>query len=78
MKDSTKRAKRRGDEVRMKIRARRVMRLWFGRWLQVMDPRQVGVNASTHCRPCGCFMCQEHHKEVPPPRERPFRYHETD
>ena len=73
-----KRAKRRDHQLRMKRRARRVMRLWFGNWLQVIDPRQVGVNASTHCRPCGCWMCQEDRKQVPPPRERPFEYQETD
>jgi hypothetical protein len=72
MKDFGKRAKRRGDELRMKSRARRVMRLWFGNRFMPFDPRKVGVNASTHCRPCGCWMCQEPGREIPPPRERAF------
>jgi hypothetical protein len=56
----------------MKARARRIMRLWFrGMGHDVpLDPRQVGRNASTHCRPCACWMCQEDGREVPPLRER--------
>jgi hypothetical protein len=72
MKDMTKRAQRRGDELRMKSRACRVMQLWFGNRVPHLDPRKIGVNASTHCRPCGCWMCQEPRREVPPPRERAF------
>jgi hypothetical protein len=60
----------------MKNRARRVMRLWFGHRQAQFDPRQVGINASTHCRPCGCWMCQEDRREVPAPRERAFDYPE--
>jgi hypothetical protein len=57
----------------MKARTRRIMRLWSGRLTtEPPDPRQVGVNASTHCRPCGCWMCQEKSKQVPPLRERRF------
>lgn len=56
----------------MKARARRVMRQWFGRHVQEPDPRQVGLNASTHCRPCACWMCQTKRREVPQRRERAF------
>ncbi len=69
-----KRALRRAHERRMKERARRVMKRWFGRHGWLLDPRKVGVNASTHCRPCACSMCQEDAREVPPMRERAFDY----
>ena len=55
----------------MKQRARRIMRLWSGRRAFVADERAIGVNASTHCRPCSGWMDQPG-REVPPPRERPF------
>ena len=72
-----KRAERRSHERRMKARARWVMRLWFrGRF--PIDARVVGIYASTHCRPCGCWMCQEHAREVPQPRERAFDYVEDE
>jgi hypothetical protein len=71
----TPRARRRADARRMKAKARRIMRKWFGGRFKE-DPRQVGINASTHCRPCGCFMCQEDGREVPQPRERAFDYTE--
>ncbi len=68
-----KRALRRAHKERVKARTRRIMRLWHGRLSTgPMDPRKVGVNASTHCRPCGCWMCQEDRKEVAPLRERRF------
>ncbi len=67
-----KRAIRRGQAARMKSRARRVMRLWAGRWARPEDPRDLGVNVSTHCRRCACWMCQGPGKEVPPRRERAF------
>jgi hypothetical protein len=77
--DKAQRAKRRGHAERMKSRAKRVMRLWFGRLgVTTFDQRQVGLNASTHCRPCGCWMCQEDACEVPAPRERAFDYVEQD
>ncbi len=71
----TPRALRRAHDRRVKARTRRVMRLWFGKRF-TDDPRKVGVNASTHCRPCGCWMCQEDRRDVPPLRERPFDYTE--
>jgi hypothetical protein len=67
----------------MKERARRLMKRWFGgcgRSHAMLDsflashPRKVGVNASTHCRPCACSMCQEDRQVVPPMRERAFDY----
>lgn len=73
MKEAT-RATRRGHDQRMKNRARRTMRLWAGGRNAPVDPRQVGVNASTHCRPCACWMCQADAREVPPMRERAFDY----
>ncbi len=79
MMDKALKAKRRGHEQRMKSRAKRIMRLWFGRLgVKGFSPRAVGRNASTHCRPCGCWMCQEDAREVPAPRERPFDYVEQD
>jgi hypothetical protein len=69
-----KRALRRAHDRRVKDRAKRVMRLWFGQQQWPPDPRKVGVNASTHCRPCGCGMCQGDGRDVPPPRERAFDY----
>ena len=72
------RARRRGDQLRMKSRALAVTRRWFGLRQDMITPRDIGVNASTRCRPCGCWMCQEHGKEVPPRRERAFDYHESD
>lgn len=73
----TKRAKRRGDALRMKSRALRTMRLWgigttAARHYISPDPRDLGVNISTHCRRCACWMCQADPKEVPPRRERSF------
>jgi hypothetical protein len=65
------RAKRRAAEMRMKNRARRVMRLWAGNRQVSATPQAVGVNASTHCRPCSCYLCQPG-REVPPLRERAF------
>jgi hypothetical protein len=62
----------------MKSRARRVMKLWFGKREPVLDPRKVGVNTSTHCRPCGCWMCQEPGRDVPQPRERAFQNFDCD
>jgi len=73
----TPRALRRAHARRMKAKARRVMRLWFRERFD-NDPRQVGVNASTHCRPCGCWMCQEDGRAVPQPRERAFDYSEFE
>jgi len=76
MKETTRAARRDADQ-RMKNRARRTMRLWAGRRTAPVDPRDLGVNASTHCRPCGCWMCQAKGREVPQRRERAFDYHET-
>lgn len=67
-----KRRQRRGHDDRVKARARRIMRLWSRHQPSgIPCPRQVGVNASTHCRPCSCWMCQAGN-EVPPMRERAF------
>jgi hypothetical protein len=77
MKDGN-RAKRRGHQLRMKSRAKRVMRRWMGNRLQTINPRDLGVNTSTHCRPCACWMCQEQRKEIPPPRERAFEHIEHE
>jgi hypothetical protein len=70
--DTKLRALRRAHEDRMKARTRRVMRLWAGRQTGTSDPRDVGVNVSTHCRPCDCWMCQSDPKEIPRLRERAF------
>ncbi len=66
------RALRRAHDQRMKERAKRTMRRWYGRRPVSTDPREIGRNASTHCRPCGCWMCQDNTREAPPPRERAF------
>ena len=71
-----KRALRRAHDRRMKDRARRVMKLMCGRRLWPPEPRKVGVNASTHCRPCGSSMCREDGR-VPSPRERAFDYRDV-
>lgn len=64
------RARRRQDEQRMKARARRIMALWSrGLFTPASSPRAVGRNASTHCRPCSCWLCSGH-KDTPPKRER--------
>ena len=47
---------RRHHLVRMKARARRIMKGWFG--ATVPSPVQVGIQASTPCRACSCFLCQ--------------------
>ena len=56
----------------MKARARRIMGLW-SRGLSAPEhsPRAVGKIASTHGRPCSCFLCSGH-KDVAPKRERGF------
>jgi len=54
---------------RMKRRARSVMRIWAVNRQNPVSPRAVGVIASTHCRPCSCYLCQPG-REVPPMRER--------
>ncbi|HWB83295.1 MAG TPA: hypothetical protein VG675_04085 [Bryobacteraceae bacterium] len=56
----------------MKQRARRVMGVWFGGQPHPSNQRNIGVCASTHCRPCSCFLCQPG-REVPPRRERAFQ-----
>ena len=64
------RALRRHHERRMKARARRYLRR-CGMPSISGDPRVVGIIASTHCRPCSCFLCQPG-KEIPPQPERAF------
>jgi hypothetical protein len=39
----------------MKARVLRIMRRWHGGRFKE-DARHLGVLASTHGRPCGCFM----------------------
>jgi len=56
-------AYRRHHDIRMKVTAVRVLRIW-GAW-----PQPVGRLASTHCVPCSCWMCK-FHKDVSPRRER--------
>ena len=66
------RARRRQDEQRMKARARAVMALWTrGLPTPAPSPRAVGKIASTHGRPCSCWLCTGT-KDVPPKRERGF------
>ena len=56
----------------MKDRARRVLLLWRrGLPEKSASPREVGRTASTHGRPCSCWMCTGH-KEAAPMRERRF------
>lgn len=69
--DTAMRARRRQDAKRMKALARRVMNLW-SRGISdapVYSPRAVGRNASTHCRPCSCWLCSGP-KHGPRKRER--------
>jgi hypothetical protein len=66
------RSRRRQDEQRMKDRAHRVSRLWYkGLHDKNVSAREVGRMASTHCRPCSCWVCTGH-KEFAPMRERRF------
>lgn len=66
------RARRRQDAERMKARARRVMTLWtHGLTDGDPSPRAVGKVASTHGRPCSCWLCRGR-KDVAPKRERGF------
>lgn len=70
--DETMRAQRRADSERMKARARKIMGLW-SQGLPVAaehSPRDVGRNASTHCRPCSCHMCRN---DEPSKQERAMR-----
>jgi len=62
----------------MKRRALKTMRRWAGRHPLLVNPRDLGRNVSTHCRPCACWMCQANRKEVPSPRERAFYDLELD
>lgn len=39
---------------RMKRRALRTMKLWSANRPLLVDPRDLGVNISTHCRRCAC------------------------
>lgn len=63
--DTAVRARRRQDAERMKARARRVMGLWSrgATDAPAHSPRAVGRNASTHCRPCSCWLCRGHKNE---------------
>jgi hypothetical protein len=63
-----KRAERRHHLARIKARIRRYVASWGYRHL-TSDPAFVGHMASTHGRPCSCWMCR-HEKDVPPRRER--------
>ena len=49
------RAERRNAKAKAKGKARKVLKA-FG-WGDV-TPQQVGVWASTHCRPCSCNLCR--------------------
>lgn len=70
------RARRRQDAERMKARARKVMALWgHGASAAAPSPRAVGKVASTHGRPCSCWLCSGR-KDVPPKRERGFHLHD--
>ena len=72
MKDPL-RARRRAGELRAKGKALRIMRVWSGWFFPgPEDGRFVGRNASTHCRPCACWMCQAPRRDVPARRERAF------
>lgn len=72
------RARRRAARERMRARTLRVMRLWHGRGAGPVDLRDLGVKLSTHCRPCGCWMCQTDAREVPRRRERAAYWVEAD
>lgn len=63
------RERRRRDEWRMKRRAEELVRRWHGG--RMFTKREVGRVASTHGRPCSCWLCAGS-KEVPPRRERGF------
>lgn len=49
-------ANKRHHQQRIKEKSVRTMKLWYH---SGMSDRQIGRNASTHCRPCSCWMCQQ-------------------
>lgn len=51
------RAERRNAKAKAKKKARKMLKS-FG-WSDI-TPQQVGVWASTHCRPCSCIFCTSH------------------
>jgi hypothetical protein len=61
-----KRAERRHYRERIKARMWRYLATWSS---PVADERLVQHMASTHGRPCSCWMCA-YRKDVPPRRER--------
>lgn len=74
--EAAPRANRRAQQQRVKARALKIMRLWTGPNRSITDPRKIGVNVSTHCRPCACYGCTGPRREIPQPRERAFYYSE--
>jgi hypothetical protein len=71
------RALRRAQLQRMKARARRVLLLRVSGRAQ-LDPVQIGIHASTHGRPCSCWLCKRGNQEAPPPRERAFAEYDSE
>lgn len=57
---------RRSQDDRAKASARRVMRLWKA----YLSDRNIGRNASTHCRPCACFACKSSTSNIKEMREK--------
>jgi hypothetical protein len=66
------RAVRRSHEERMKAKARNLLRVWRRLHPCEPDPREVGRLASTHGRPCSCWLCRNGADETLTMRERRF------
>lgn len=49
------RAFRRHQARLAKRRAQHFLHVWWG--LPAPEPAHVGIFASTHCKPCSCWMC---------------------
>lgn len=46
-----KKAKRKAKEIMTRI------------WSVPLTDRSIGANASTHCKPCSCYMCRNRRAE---------------
>jgi hypothetical protein len=51
------RAIRRSQKTRKKIKIKRMMKEQWGYDGELLSEKNVGKNASTHGKPCSCWMC---------------------
>ena len=62
------RAFRREQLRKKKRQARTLWRRWFEEDRGKAPAKWVGVMASTHCRPCSCYLCSGYKKHEPSSR----------